>query len=110
MDKHPFTSVLGFKIWPHSLVSCNFSIYVSHFCFPPISHTSFAVTGPPPWFFMAPQTRNSRGRRLAGRGTSSRERERIDRTVERFIPPIVLFPDRHPAPAALHNLFVFGRQ
>ena len=43
-------------------------------------------------------------------GDQPRERERIDRTVERFIPPIVLFPDRHPAPAALHNLFVFGRQ
>ena len=26
MDKHPFTSVLDFKIWPHSLVSCKFRI------------------------------------------------------------------------------------
>ena len=26
MDKHPFTSVLDFKIWPHPLVSFKFRI------------------------------------------------------------------------------------
>ena len=43
-------------------------------------------------------------------GDQLRDRERIGRTVERFIPAIVLFPDRHPAPAALHDFFMFRSQ
>ena len=43
-------------------------------------------------------------------GDQLRDRERIHRTVERFIPLIVLFPGRHPAPAAFHDFFMLRGQ